>query len=121
MARVTIADCAKKIHNQFTLVEVAAKRARQLASGQEALVDWDNDKPTVVALREIAEGLIDESILIEKKVEEPAEDYFETSSEDDELAAAIAAAVEADETEETPSDETPSIDTAIDVAPEEEK
>ena len=51
----------------FQLVLVAAKRARQLANGAEAMVEWENDKPTVVALREIAEGYITESILEERE------------------------------------------------------
>ena len=57
MARITVEDCSDKIPNMFQLVLVAAKRARQLANGAEAMVEWENDKPTVVALREIAEGL----------------------------------------------------------------
>lgn len=65
MARITVEDCLEKIPNRFELVLLASKRARQLAlSGEESLVPWENDKPTVVALREIAEGLITlESIL----------------------------------------------------------
>ncbi|MDY6828699.1 MAG: DNA-directed RNA polymerase subunit omega [Pseudomonadota bacterium] len=60
MARVTVEDCLDHVDNRFSLVMLAAKRARQLAvKGKEPLVDWENDKPTVVALREIAEGLID--------------------------------------------------------------
>ena len=55
MARITVEDCSDKIPNMFQLVLVAAKRARQLANGAEAMVEWENDKPTVVALREIAE------------------------------------------------------------------
>jgi DNA-directed RNA polymerase subunit omega len=66
MARITVEDCTDKIPNMFQLVLVASKRARQLANGAEAMVDWENDKPTVVALREIAEGYIDESILLER-------------------------------------------------------
>ncbi len=66
MARITVEDCVAKIPNKFQLVLVAAKRARQLANGAEPLVPWENDKPTVVALREIAEGLIGESILEER-------------------------------------------------------
>jgi DNA-directed RNA polymerase subunit omega len=50
----------------FELVLVASKRARQLANGAEPMVEWENDKPTVVALREIAEGHINQSILGEK-------------------------------------------------------
>ena len=56
MARVTVEDCLKNVKNRFELVIVAAKRARQLMRGKEPKVDWDNDKPTVVALREIAAG-----------------------------------------------------------------
>ncbi|MBX3708189.1 MAG: DNA-directed RNA polymerase subunit omega [Gammaproteobacteria bacterium] len=56
MARVTVEDCLKNVKNRFELVIVAAKRARQLMRGKEPKVEWDNDKPTVVALREIAAG-----------------------------------------------------------------
>lgn len=66
MARITVEDCVARIPNKFQLVLVAAKRARQLANGAEPLVPWENDKPTVVALREIAEGHIGESILEER-------------------------------------------------------
>lgn len=59
MARVTVEDCLDNVDNRFELVMVATKRARQIANtAQEPLVEWDNDKATVVALREIAEGLI---------------------------------------------------------------
>lgn len=57
MARLTVEDCLPFVENRFELVLLAAKRARVLGlSGEEPLVDWDNDKPTVVALREIAAG-----------------------------------------------------------------
>jgi len=56
MARVTVEDCLKNVKNRFELVIVASKRARQLMRGKEPKVEWDNDKPTVVALREIAAG-----------------------------------------------------------------
>lgn len=59
MARVTVEDCLKNVKNRFELVIVAAKRARQLMRGKEAKVEWDNDKSTVVALREIAAGYTD--------------------------------------------------------------
>ena len=65
MARVTVEDCLDKVDNRFQLVLVATKRARQLANGVQPLVEWENDKPTIVALREIADGLIDASILDE--------------------------------------------------------
>lgn len=59
MARVTVEDCLEKLDNRFELVLVASKRAHSLQSGaKEPRVPWDNDKPTVVALREIAEGLV---------------------------------------------------------------
>lgn len=59
MARVTVEDCLEKLDNRFELVIVSSKRARLLQNGaKEPLVPWDNDKPTVVALREIADGLI---------------------------------------------------------------
>jgi DNA-directed RNA polymerase subunit omega len=64
MARVTVEDSLKIIPNRFELVIVAAKRARQLEmGGVEPTVPWENDKPTVVALREIARGSIDTSII----------------------------------------------------------
>ncbi|HBC20037.1 MAG: DNA-directed RNA polymerase subunit omega [Alcanivorax sp.] len=57
MARVTVEDCLEKLDNRFELVLVAGKRSRQLQTGgKEPRVAWENDKPTVVALREIAEG-----------------------------------------------------------------
>ncbi len=66
MARITVTDCLENVDNRFELVLVATKRARQLILGAEPLVEVDNDKPTVVALREIAEGLIGPSILDEE-------------------------------------------------------
>ncbi|MCB1877852.1 MAG: DNA-directed RNA polymerase subunit omega [Chromatiales bacterium] len=59
MARITVEDCLEKIDNRFELVLAASRRARKLANGVEPLVPWENDKPTVVALREIADGLVD--------------------------------------------------------------
>lgn len=64
MARVTVEDCLEHVNNRFELVMVATKRAREIAvHGEQPLVEWENDKPTVVALREIAEGLIKADIL----------------------------------------------------------
>ena len=64
MARVTVEDCLDKVTNRFELVLISSKRARQIATGgKEPYVEWENDKPTVVALREIAEGYVDASIL----------------------------------------------------------
>lgn len=75
MARITVEDCTDKIPNMFSLVLVAAKRARQLANGAEPMVEWENDKPTVVALREIAEGYVTPGILEER--EQPVEELLE--------------------------------------------
>ena len=65
MARVTVEDCLKKLPNQFELTLVAAKRARQLARGSESKLPWDNHKSTVLALREIADGLTHKEVLDE--------------------------------------------------------
>ena len=65
MARITVEDCLQQVDNMFDLVLVAARRARRLANGAEPLVELENDKPTVLALREIAEGLINEEVLAE--------------------------------------------------------
>lgn len=61
MARVTVEDCLKKVKNHFELVIIASKRARQIAKGGMAMVDPENDKPTVIALREIASGRLNEA------------------------------------------------------------
>ncbi|MBN9231254.1 MAG: DNA-directed RNA polymerase subunit omega [Legionella sp. 40-6] len=64
MARVTVEDCLEHVENRFELVMVATKRARQIAvRGDQPMVEWENDKPTVVALREIAEGLVKADIM----------------------------------------------------------
>lgn len=65
MARITVEDCLENIDNIFELVLVAAKRARRVANGAETFVPLENDKPTVIALREIAEGHVTSSILEE--------------------------------------------------------
>ena len=66
MARVTVEDCLNKLPNRFRLIRLATKRARQLATGaDEPRVIWDNDKPTVVALREIADGFVNEAMFEE--------------------------------------------------------
>jgi len=80
MARVTVEDCLDKVDNRFQLVLVATKRARQLANGVQPLVPWENDKPTIVALREIAEGLVGPGILEETVHSVFEEDEDETVS-----------------------------------------
>ena len=59
MARVTVEDCIEKVPNRFNLVLLAAHRARAISSGSQILVDRDNDKNPVVALREIADDVVD--------------------------------------------------------------
>jgi len=74
MARITVEDCLDKVDNRFDLVLLAAKRARQLSTGAaEPTVDWENDKETVVALREIAAGTFSEADLIKKQIEDEQE------------------------------------------------
>ncbi len=75
MARVTVEDCLHSVDNLFQLVLVAAKRARQIYSGSDAKVPEDGDKPTVIALREIADGLVGREVLTEKAA--PAVDLSE--------------------------------------------
>lgn len=65
MARVTVEDSLENVDNRFDLVLIASKRARNISMGAEPMVTADNDKPTVIALREIADGLIGEEILNE--------------------------------------------------------
>ena len=91
MARITVEDCLDKVDNRFDLVLVASKRARQIASGKEPLVPVENDKATVIALREIAAGLVTPDIL--KEVEVDPMDAFETTEETTEGAEAGGEAV----------------------------
>ncbi len=97
MARITVEDCLENVDNRFELVMVSSKRSRQIQTGgKDPLVSVDNDKPTVLALREIAEGLIDASILVAKP----------PSVELEELADEVAAAEEGAETAEAATEET---------------
>ncbi len=73
MARITVEDCLDNVDNRFQLVLVATKRARQLALGSTPLVEAENDKPTVLALREIAAGLVTRDILDEAEIDEFAQ------------------------------------------------
>jgi DNA-directed RNA polymerase subunit omega len=65
MARITVEDCLPRVENLFQLVLLASARARRLANGAEPTVPTDNDKVTVIALREIAEGNITAEMLVE--------------------------------------------------------
>ena len=75
MARITVEDCLEVVDNRFELVLMATKRARQLAKGAEPAVNPDNDKPSVLALREIAGRRIDQATIdeIDKAERERAE------------------------------------------------
>ncbi len=123
MARVTVEDCLDKVDNRFELVLVATKRARLIANGKEPLVDWENDKPTVVALREIADGLIDPKAIDEPEViEDEFEGGVEISAEDMEsvpgIEKQILTAAGDGQQEETPSAEaTPAAEAASEPAP----
>ena len=98
MARITVEDCLDNVDNRFELVMVSSKRARQLQiEGKDPLVTVDNDKPTVIALREIAEGLIDADILVAKP-------RMELEEAEQELEAV--ATTDTSEPEETPPTET---------------
>lgn len=83
MARVTVEDCLEHVDNRFELVMLAAKRARQLATGgKDPMVEEESDKATVIALREIAEGMVTSELLArenELDAEEELAASFETS------------------------------------------
>ncbi len=64
MARVTVEDCIEAVPNRFELVMTAAQRARMIANGADPLIDEESDKPTVIALREIAEGEVNDDNIV---------------------------------------------------------
>jgi DNA-directed RNA polymerase subunit omega len=84
MARITVEDCLENIDNIFEMVLVAAKRARRIAHGAEAMVELENDKPTVLALREIADGLVTPAILEEIEAP-PTEELLQAEVNEDAL------------------------------------
>ena len=97
MARITVEDCLEHVENRFDLVLLAARRARQIAQGADPLVPAENDKPTVLALREIAENLITTSSMDEME----AQAEIEKIASDDDLIRQIAqASLEADDSPE---------------------
>ena len=96
MARITVEDCLEHVENRFDLVLLAARRARQIAQGADPLVPAENDKPTVIALREIAENLINASSMDEME----AQAEIEKIATDDDLIRQIAqASLQMDEVE----------------------
>ncbi len=86
MARITVEDCLNRIDNRFEMVLTATKRARQIAHGADPLVEEENDKPTVIALREIADGLVDPQSVDVLQAEIEAAEVFDTQLEDDDFA-----------------------------------
>ena len=107
MARVTVEDCLDKIPNRFDLVVLAARRARDLTLGRAPFVERENDKPTVIALREIAEGLIDLDYLSVQEASpmdmlgKPDPESGSTDT-DEELAALLMQDADGEEEEEEP-------------------
>ena len=85
MARITVEDCLENVDNRFELVLTATKRARQIAHGADPLVPEENDKPTVLALREIADGVIDAERVDLLQAEMDAAEVFEQAAEEDDL------------------------------------
>ena len=84
MARITVEDCLQVVPSRFDLIIMASKRARQLATtSRDPLVEWDDDKPTLVALREIEAGLLDKETLDRTLEEDVLMDGF--SSPDSEV------------------------------------
>ena len=101
MARVTVEDCLENVDNRFELVLVAAKRARQIAMGGQPMVAEENDKPTVLALREIADNLVNAAILQEVEPVAAEEELIEELTADDqEIAATTGAAAAVEEKSE---------------------
>ena len=84
MARITVEDCLEHVDNRFDLVLLGTKRARQLAGGVEPMLPWQNDKPTVMALREIAEGVLNAETIAaaEQKEEETAKSLEQVLAEE---------------------------------------
>ena len=107
MARVTVEDCLDKIPNRFDLVVLAARRARDLTLGRAPFVERENDKPTVIALREIAEGKIDLDYLSVQEASpvdmlgKPAPESGPTDT-DEELAALLMEDADGEDEEEEP-------------------
>ena len=89
MARITVEDCLEKVTNRFHLVRVASKKARQIMNGKEPTLEWDNDKATVLALREIAAGNITEEMLDEKPIISEEEGLFDQNEIDAEIGALL--------------------------------
>ncbi len=109
MARITVEDCLENVDNRFELVMVSSKRARQLQTGgKDPFVSVDNDKPTVLALREIADGFVTAKILNERPTVEMDDIADELDAVQSEKNAEIVAATTStinDAEEELPTEE----------------
>ena len=84
MARITVEDCLENINNIFEMVLIASKRARRLAHGADPMVELENDKPTVIALREIADGHVTPAILDEIEAP-PVDDLMQPTDMPDDI------------------------------------
>ncbi|MDF1766283.1 MAG: DNA-directed RNA polymerase subunit omega [Gammaproteobacteria bacterium] len=110
MARITVEDCLDNVDNRFELVMVSSKRARQIQTGgKDPMVKADNDKPTVIALREIAEGHVNADILKAKPRSEMEEIDMEAevsalAAAEEAINAAAADIILADDAEEVGGD-----------------
>lgn len=102
MARITVEDCLENVDNRFDLVLAAAQRARQISLGAEPRLPRENDKPTVIALREIAAGLVGREVLDEDDFSVELEAEGEMAGVAEELAAVDAASAKGEE--ESPRD-----------------
>lgn len=125
MARVTVEDCLENVSNIFELVLIASKRTRQLSKGADPLVPTEGDKVTVIALREIAAGLIDKSILEEHKIplkivaEEISEISQEIINETQQTEIEVEAEVEAGVETKSESESTPELESESEPASQE--
>ena len=81
MARLTVEDCLPFVDNRFDLVLTASRRARQMEMGAQSLIEEEDDKPTVVALREIAAGVMNQEVLDDIEAKERAAEEFELAAE----------------------------------------
>ncbi len=108
MARITVEDCLEKVENRFELVMVASRRARALATGgKDPLVQEESDKPTVIALRELADAAISPEEIMNPVEEEPEEEEPVQVAAEPEAEADTEEQTDAAPAEESPDQEEP--------------
>ena len=108
MARITVEDCIEKINNRFELILTASQRSRDISRGEKPILDRDNDKNTVLSLREIAEDKIDKAEMEEEIVKRMQKARsFEDRSEEELVEAIENSTVQHEEVEENPNAFTP--------------